>query len=196
MKFLCDEFFKTPTWLVDGQILRKLMPKSGMETFLAMDVFMMSDLLKALDPLQEHELILGAKAYTASQFLADLRAGIFSELKSGAPKVDGFRRNTQRAWVEQLQGKLKFALSSMQVTDARSVVRAELVAIRQLVASKARTAGDAATRAHLADIRDGIDRTLNPSSAQGPRFVYRLAGRPKGPRWAPAGGGSRSRTCS
>ena len=53
--------------------------------------------------LVEQEAIDGAAAYRPLDFLADVRKGIWSEVYGTAPvKIDAYRRNLQRAYVETL----------------------------------------------------------------------------------------------
>ena len=59
-----------------------------------------------IDRMTEQATLDGAIAYTPLQFMIDVRTGIWSELdKPGAP-VDIYRRNLQRAYLENLDQKL------------------------------------------------------------------------------------------
>ena len=58
-------------------------------------------------------------------FLADVRKGVWSEVYGGAPaKVDAYRRNLQRAYVETLADRINGRTAA--VDDARAFFRGEL----------------------------------------------------------------------
>jgi hypothetical protein len=132
--------------------------------------------------LQEQGALDGEKAYAATQFLADLREGIFGEIAGaarGPVRVDAWRRNLQWAYVEivneWLNGRAQAGggtggaapASSVPVNsfdDTRGLLRAELRTIAGRAGTRIGTASDAATRAHLEDLRDRIAEVLNPDA--------------------------------
>ena len=78
--------------------------------------------------LVEQEALDGAAAYRALDFLADVRKGIWSEFYNGtAIKVDPYRRNLQRAYVETLADRINGRLAA--VDDTRAFFRGELKAL-------------------------------------------------------------------
>src|SRR4029450_741253 len=46
-------------------------------------------------------------AYSLGDMLGDLRKAVWSEVGSGAPKVDAYRRALQRAYVTQIGNKIR-----------------------------------------------------------------------------------------
>ncbi len=177
VKFINENLFKTPAWIQPAEILRKVEPTSGQARLLALQQGILSNLLAQgrTGRLQEHEAILGLKAYTVAELLTDLRAGIFGELMAEAVKVDPYRRNLQRAYITSLGARLNppppaaaagMAAAPAQVNDdSRGAIRAELKAVQSLLRAKAETAADTATRNHLADLRDQITVILDPRGA-------------------------------
>ncbi len=162
IKFLNEQVFKTPTWILDQDLLKKLEPTTGQARLLSLQRGILANLLSQprLARLQEHEAALGSQAYTTGQLLSDLRGGIFTELTLGTAKVDPYRRNLQRAYVELLAGRVATPASD----DARAAVRAELKGLQGLFAAKAAGA-DKPTRAHLEDLKDVIVKALDPKTA-------------------------------
>jgi hypothetical protein len=118
----------------------------------------------------------GAAAYAPLELLADLRAGIFSELAAGRD-IDVFRRSLQRSYVQVLNLKLNppaptpgavptFQAAptgpqlSAELSDVRAAARADLKALDgQLQAALSRSSGT--TRAHLDDLRARIAKALD-----------------------------------
>ena len=168
--FLNENVFKTPAWLLPAEILRKVEPTSGQTRVLALQQGALNSALSAarMTRLQEHEAILGDQAYTVAQLLADVRGGIFAELAAEAGiKIDPYRRNLQRAYVELVGGRLAAAPAAAAAApamkdDSRGAIRAELKTLRDILWSKGPAAGDTVTKNHLFDLIDQIALILEP----------------------------------
>jgi hypothetical protein len=106
--------------------------------------------------------------------------GVWSELAKPGTAVSIYRRNLQRAYLENMDARLNGAGSSAEV---RALVRGELKALdRQLQAAQA-GASDELTRRHLADCRDELKTALDP-------LVPRAAGAAGGAGRGGRGGGA------
>jgi len=174
VKFLGDNLFKTPAWIETAEILRKVEPTSGQARLLSLQQSILTNVLGQgrTTRLQEHEAILGAKAYTIAELLADLRAGIFGEFAAEAVKVDPYRRNLQRAFITVLGTRLNpppaaaagmgAASPALPTDDSRGAIRAELKSIRGMLQTKAAVAADTPTRNHAQDLIDQISVILDP----------------------------------
>ncbi len=166
VKFLNENLFKTPSWILPADLLRKLEPGSGQGRLGNLQRGILGELLaqNRMMHLQEHEAILGDKAYTLGQFLTELRGGILTELSTGG-RIDPYRRGLQRIYVELLGARLA---PPPAPDDTRGAVRAELKSIQSLASSRALKAPDRATRAHLEDLKDQITRFLDPKNTPAP----------------------------
>lgn len=174
VKFLNDNLFKSPAWLEPAEILRKIEPTSGQSRMLAVQQFALSYLLTPARTarLQEHEAILGAKAYTIAELLGDLRTGLFDEFAAASVKVDPYRRNLQRAFVSTLGARLNppaaaaggmgQAAQALPNDDCRGAIRAELKSLRTMLQAKIGLSADTATRNHAQDLVDQIAVILDP----------------------------------
>ena len=111
--------------------------------------------------MNEQEAIDGAAAYRPVDFLTDVRKGVFAELDAATGvKVDAYRRNLQRAYLDNLAEKLN---GRAPVTDdTRGLVRSELRLLSADVTRAAAKTTDRATRAHLDDVKDQIAKILDP----------------------------------
>ena len=176
VKFINENLFKTPTWMEPAEILRKVEPTSGQARLLALQQGILSSLLAQARTarLQEHEAILGPKAYTVAELLADLRAGVFGELMTEAVKVDPYRRNLQRAYITSLGARLNppqaaatgaAAAPALTNDDSRGAIRAELKSVKSLLQTRVEGAADKATRNHVEDLIDQIAVILDPRGA-------------------------------
>ena len=110
--------------------------------------------------LVEQEALDGPRAYRPAEFLSDLRRGIFAELAAAETRVDPYRRNLQRLYIELLSDRLNGRTPAAD--DQRPLFRAELRAIAAEAARALPKAADRTTRAHLEDLRDQANRALDP----------------------------------
>jgi hypothetical protein len=114
--------------------------------------------------LVEQEAVDGPTAYTPTEFLADVRQGIFTELSRTSVKIDAYRRNLQRAYLELVSSRLNG--NQRATDDQRPMLRGELQTIAASAKAAALRAADRATRLHLEDLRDEIAKILDPKYQQ------------------------------
>lgn len=168
VKFLGENLFKTPGWMLTPDILRKIEPTSGQTRLLSLQQMVLNNILgrARLGRLQEHEAIIGARAYTVAELLIDLRSGIFGELIPDPVKIDPYRRNLQRAYIAALGEKLNPIDPSQAPSndDSRGAIRAELKALQTQLRARQVVAADTSTRNHLADLTDQIAVILDPGA--------------------------------
>ena len=112
--------------------------------------------------LVEQEVVDGAAAYVATDFLAEVRKGVWSEVYGDAvPVVDGYRRNLQRAYIETLGDRINGR--SAVAADARAFFRGELKTLDADLKGTLAKATDRATRLHIEVIQTQIAHALDPS---------------------------------
>jgi hypothetical protein len=111
-------------------------------------------------------LIIPAIAHVdtpTTQFVSDVRKGIWREIEGGPVQIDVYRRNLQNSYIDLLSQKLN---GRPAVGDEyRAVIKAELRDLSAALAAAAPRALDRETRAHLADARDQIAKALDPKFA-------------------------------
>ncbi|MGB1121274.1 MAG: zinc-dependent metalloprotease, partial [Saprospiraceae bacterium] len=122
-----------------------------------------------LQRMIENEAMNGNSAYTVLELFDDMRNGIFSELQSGQ-KIDVYRRNLQRAYIERLEYLMtaeqprfstQFAdfigVTNVDVSqsDIRAVARGELKRIKSMAQSA--KGGDTMSQYHLEDLVARVD---------------------------------------
>jgi hypothetical protein len=178
MQFLQTQLFKTPTWLIQPKI-EGLTGTNPMTTILGIQNSVLGRLLSnnTFNKLFRAEASSGKNAYTVSEMVTDLRKGIWSELATHKP-IDIYRRNLQKAFVEQLIENLKtdgapvitistgrgFSMPSdySKTTDAISIVKAELRTLQSEIRAALPAYKDSASRAHLQDVNERITQVLDP----------------------------------
>jgi hypothetical protein len=120
----------------------------------------------------------GAEAYTVAELFSSVGGAIWMELGEGgrAPRnVDSFRRNLQRAHLDQMSRIMlnlrPFPWVQPAPEDARSLARYELVELGQRI-DRALAAGgsiETTTRAHLLESKARIDKAIETSYTVAPR---------------------------
>jgi hypothetical protein len=164
VKFLNDSVFATPAWILNPDILRRIEPNGALTRVRAAQQIILSQLMSParFARLIEQEAIDGDKAYRPVDFLADVRKGVWGEVNgtAAAPKIDAYRRNLQRAYLELMNDKLNGRAAVND--DQRPFIRGELRSLNADVAKAIIRATDRATRMHLEDVRDQIARILDP----------------------------------
>ena len=163
VNFLLENGLNIPDYLVSPDILARIEPAGVADRILVSQRQLLDMLLEDTRCKRMSECVNrdANNAYSPSAMLADLRAGIFSELRAPQPDINLYRRNLQRAFVEQLG---TFAGSTSASTDMPALARAELKRIQE-EARKITAAKTDTTAAHLADLVARIERIFEPKAA-------------------------------
>ncbi|HSR67554.1 MAG TPA: zinc-dependent metalloprotease [Acidobacteriota bacterium] len=160
--FLNENAFVTPQWLIRKEILRRIEPAGVLERVGSAQRRVLGSLLSSnrFNRLVEQEALDPSVAYQPAQFLDDLRRGVFSELYQQSVQVDAYRRNLQRAYLELADSRLNG--SDGADDDMRPFLRGELMEISSRAENSLSRAADTASRYHLQDVHDRIERILDP----------------------------------
>ena len=161
--FLNDHAFTTPMFLVDPKILRRIEPVGVLDRIRTSQAGVLRTLMNSarLARLVEQQAIDGDVAYAPTDFLADLRGGLWRELAEVDVEIDAYRRNVQRTYLDLIDDRLNGR--SPAEDDARPFLRGELRALDRSIAAALAQVSDRATRLHLEDVQDQIAKTLDPS---------------------------------
>ena len=169
LKFLNDELFNTPTWLIDEAIIKKTEFNGVTERIRGIQARTLNNILNLTRMMRmiDNETLNGNEAYTLMSMMSDLRNGIWTELRTGK-NIDTYRRNLQRAHVERLATLMESkdvrgrrGTVTVKQSDIIPVVRGELNRIKRM-AQNASGRGNTITRYHLQDIAERIDAILEP----------------------------------
>jgi hypothetical protein len=181
LNYILANAFQVPAFMIDKEVLRRIQPSGAVDKVKAAQKDVLTDLLQnaRLDRMTEQLTIDGpAIALSPLQFLTEVRNGIWSEVgKPGSISI--YRRNLQRAYLENLDQKLNAPGANSEV---RMLVKGELRALdKQLAAGLAVAGLDENTRRHLSDSREEIAAILDPRVAHtAPEPAAAGAGRGRG----------------
>ena len=177
MKFLNEQLFETPEWMLDEDIFNKIQFDGYLEQLRGLQERTLNNLLDfgRFARMMENEEI-NDDAYTPLEMMADLREGLFSELNRGR-EITRPRRNLQRTYVTRLHELMTeeqtpvparfrrfISRSNIDVknSDIRAIVRAELTALRRDLRNSMNRSSDRMTRYHLQDLYERVDNILDP----------------------------------
>jgi hypothetical protein len=102
MRFIDEHVLQTPIWALDYDMLRRLEHAGAVERIRAYQELAVQRLLNhaRLARLIEHEAFLGDRTYRPTRMLDDAREIVWREIRTNQP-IDTYRRNLQRAYLEQ-----------------------------------------------------------------------------------------------
>jgi hypothetical protein len=157
--YLNEQVFATPEWMLDTEILGRITGSGVLDRIRGLQVSALNRLLTVdrMNRLVEQEALGTGEAYALLQMLDDLRAGVWSEARTGAA-TDAFRRNLQRAWLARV-GEL-MADEDALASDAAPALRGQLATLRDQLLGAVGRASDRATRLHYEDVLVRIDDML------------------------------------
>lgn len=160
VRFLCQELFTTPEWLID----KELTAKTGLNIQSALAAVQNSTLKKlvsagTLDKMNLNLALNGKQAYAPSEMLADLEQTIFSA--KGAADLNG--RILQKSYLKALTNMLdKQKMSGSAISEAPTIARARLELLLPRLKQKAASANDALTGSHYRNLAVLIENAFNP----------------------------------
>jgi hypothetical protein len=180
--YLNEHAFTTQDWLIDQDIMRKLEPTGSLARFGGAQARVLNSLL-ANDRLQRVlEIEASAKSksdvYPIAELLSDVRQGIWSEIRVGAP-IDAYRRRLQRTYLETMAAKINppaaaagagagggggggrgAGAAPVGTGDIRAILKAEMRSLDADLAQAILKTSDRMSKAHLQDSRDVIKKML------------------------------------
>ena len=177
LEFINVQLFKTPQWLLDPAIFERIEYSGSIERIRKLQERTLKTILSLgkMARMIENETVNDYDAYTLRSMTRDLRTGIWSELYSGH-KIDTYRRNLQRAHIDQLaylmtaenQSKrrgsdyVKSTAVNTSQSDIRAIVRAELKTLKNLINSSISKTVNSMNKIHLRDAVERINLILDP----------------------------------
>ncbi|MEY2950623.1 MAG: hypothetical protein RLZZ248_1824 [Bacteroidota bacterium] len=154
--FLNNQVFKTPTWLINQDILNKIQGSGLLDRIKGVQTY---GLRNALSESRQKRLIeshtLNPSGYGLTNLYAELKAGVFAEIYAGS-SIDPFRRNLQKVFVDAMLNQLSENVSS--TTDIQSLTRYTLKELQKDLEKAAKKQSDTLTKAHLEDLANRLEK--------------------------------------
>ncbi len=158
IKFIGDNAFKPPIFLLNEEVVRKFEPSSTLDRIERVQArllqIMMDD--EKLMRIAENETLEPKESYKLSEAFNDIYQSVWSDINSPVIKIDSYKRALQQEYIRILESKLK------NQNELRAISRNQLTELKSKVNSGITKSGDIYTKAHLQDISMEIERVLNP----------------------------------
>jgi hypothetical protein len=181
VRFLNEQVFRTPTYLIRPDIARRI-EAGGMLTRVGGAQMRVLGILlddERMNRLVENQALAptASSTYSLADMLDDVREGIWSEVRGGSVTIDPYRRSLQMSFLTLLNDKLnpKEEDESQQQQvffgprpqplseEAKAMLRGELVTLRAEVQRAIPRAANRETQLHLQGAAHRIDRILDPN---------------------------------
>lgn len=170
LKFLNEQLFKTPTWLLPANIMNNISNPGNGESISTVQANVINNLLSAsrLNRMVNATERYGkAKTYPVADMMNDLQKMVWQELYSGAATTE-IRRGLQKAYVDALITLISTASLppsqtqgvNYKLSDAVSVAKGQLKSLRTQMLSA--SSGDKMTKYHYEDLAARIKTALEP----------------------------------
>ncbi len=126
LKFLNQNAFNTPEWLLDTDILNRIEASGAIERIQNLQTRSLKYLLDEdrIKRMISNEQMNSQDAYTAVNMMDDLRKGIFSELYAGK-EVDAYRRNLQRSFIDEAAGYVQ----KLKSQEDQKILKSDIIAL-------------------------------------------------------------------
>ena len=179
MRFLNDNVFQTPSYLIQPAIARRIEAGGMIARITNAQARVLTSLLNdgRLNRLIENEALAANRddSYSLASMLADLRRGVWTELARPSVSIDPYRRTLQDQFLSQVNLKLNppapatpvvsfpgFTPPAPLLEDAKNELRGELVSLRGDIRRAIPRAADRETRLHLEGADHAIGEILEP----------------------------------
>ncbi len=158
VQFINEQVLRTPKWLIDPEIQARIGAVGTMDQIKGLQLYALGTLFRTdrLKRMMENEALNGTQAYTLHELFDDTHRAIFAELSEGHP-LDGFARNLQRAYVQQMAELIQRTGTDYDLTDAKALAHATLEQIKKDALRYSKKQRDPVTKAHLGELVARID---------------------------------------
>lgn len=163
--FLNEHAFSTPHWLLNQEVLDRIEASGAIERIQRLQTRALGSLLDddRLKRMVANEEVNGQEAFSVVELMDDLRKGIFEELYA-SKKVDAYRRNLQRSYVDLATAYVQQLKSNenddVLKSDIVSLMRGEMEQLRKDINLRKTRSNDTLTRYHWVDLLARIDAGL------------------------------------
>ncbi len=178
LKFLIDNAFTTPTYLLEPSIINRLEAQGSLARITGAQARALSSVVSndRMQRMLEMEGMAKSRSdvYPLSEMLTTLRRGLWQEIYAGR-NIDLYRQKLQRTYLSAMASKINPPAAApagpgggfggggaTNTADIRPLLKAEMRDLDRELASAIGRTSDRSTRAHLQDARDQINEMLDP----------------------------------
>ena len=167
MDYLNRQVFATPEWMLNTNVLDRFQGSGAVDQIAGGQSSGLNQVLSVtrMKRLVEQEAFHGEDAYSLGEMLDDLRAGVWSEVASGAA-TDAYRRNLQRAYLDRMK-TLMWDDNAME-SDVATFARGQLMTLKGELEAAVEGVSHQPTQWHFMDAIVRIETMLDPANKPPP----------------------------
>ena len=161
VRFINDQLFITPSWLIAPDILQRIESGGMMDRLRNLQVQTLNRLFDGdrLNRPSETEALHGSSAYRITDLFTDMQNGVWSELESRT-QIDPFRRNLQRAYLDKMADLMEEEEAKYDQSDIKAVTRGMLDRLREDLNKSVGRQKDNISKFHLQDALARVEKIL------------------------------------
>ena len=161
VRFINDQLFNTPSWLIAPDILQRIESGGMMDRLRDLQVQTLNRLFDGdrLNRLSEREALNGSSAYRITDLFTDVQNGVWAELESRT-QIDPFRRNLQRAYLDKMADLMEEEEAKYDQSDIKAVTRGMLDRLREDLKKSVGRQKDDISKFHLQDGLARVEKIL------------------------------------
>ncbi len=174
IRYLLDDALSTPQWLVDPDVLNRIAMVDVTAPVVNSQKRILGEMLQPVRfrVLEDVESLTPGAGMSASGYLQTIQKSIFREAAQRRPKVDIYRRELQREYIDHLKafsgeaqrfknfGFMFSAAMTDLLIDLRPAAIQGLKNLRSELASAEQRSHDTATRQHFAQLQREVEKIL------------------------------------
>lgn len=125
VQFLLTNAFERPDFIMDPAVTFRIEPSGMLERISGVQAGILGDLISSTRVLRltEWQTRHVADSYSPTEFLTDVRKGVWREIYApGTIRIDPFRQNLQRAWVETVTRQINSAAGPYYRGEALALI--------------------------------------------------------------------------
>jgi len=152
------QLFTTPKWMINQEIISRIGSTVVLDLMRGLQGYGLRIMFNGdrLNRMMENEALNGADAYTMTSLFNDTRKSIFSEVYNGKA-IDAYRRNLQRAYVDQMGDILMETGADWNQSDIKALARMTLITLETDMVKNVGKISDPMSQAHIQDLLARID---------------------------------------
>jgi hypothetical protein len=162
VRFLLQHAFIPPYALLQPAVLNRFRHIHVADLLLDQQKALLELLLseRRIRLLSDAEMLSPDDCYTALQLLSDVQAGLWQELETAQPRIDSYRRQLQRVYLQHADGVINSDFGWQ--SDFRAIARGLLQELAQRIELNLAKVQERMTALHLRDCGGQIERILTP----------------------------------
>jgi hypothetical protein len=164
LAFFNSELFTTPLWLLNKDVINRAALPSEPNFIEDTQVKVLNSLMDVarINELLSENKQFGFNTLHAEEYLKTIHHDIWKELAGDGPvKIDGYRRNLQKSYFQNIFVIVSGKDEASAETDAGSLIRADLFLLKQQIHQAIPRVEDPLTLYHLKDLESRIQQMMH-----------------------------------